>query len=263
MTARDVAAIVEAWAPLSIQETWDNSGFCVGSPQTDVTGVMLALDVTLAVVEEALAVGANMIVSHHPLIFHGLKQICGEDTVSRVVTEAIKNDIVIYSVHTNADKVATGVSGIMAEMLHLQQIQIIHPDPQPASETLVGLGLVGNLPEPQEVHSFLRRVKEVFDLSCLRTGPVSVPVIRRVAVCGGSGASIIPQALKSEADIFLCGELGYHHFFSMDGTMMMADMGHYESEIGIIRKLASLLSEKNLTFAVFLTKHSTNPIHYF
>ena len=97
----------------------------------------------------------------------------------------------------------------------------------------------------------------------LRTNTVSVPTIRRVAVCGGSGASLIPEALASGADIFLCGDLKFRHFFSGEGKMIIADIGHYESEIGIVHELSRLLLEKNVTFAVSITKNNTNPIHYF
>jgi len=269
MTAREVAAIIESWMPLSIQEAWDNSGFCVGLPQTQVRGVLLCLDVTSSVLEEAMAVGANLIVSHHPLIFHGVKQLCGQNEVARIVATAIKQDLVIYSAHTNADKVATGVSGVIAQMLGLQDLETLSPEaPATSSEVSatslqVGLGMVGNLPAPLEVHLFLSEVKRLFNLPCLRVSSFSIPFIRRVALCGGSGSSLISKALDASADIFLSGDISYHHFFSTEGKMMIADIGHYESEIGIIHKLEQLLSEKNLTFAVSIAKNNTNPIYYF
>lgn len=263
MTAREVAAIIESWAPLSIQEAWDNAGFCVGRPQTQVTGVLLCLDVTPAVIEEALLLGANLIISHHPLIFQGVKQLCEQNEVMRMVAKAIKNDLVVYSAHTNADKVATGVSGLMAERLGLKETEVLRVDMQNATENQTGLGIVGTLCEPQEVRSFLQRVKEVFNLSCLRVGPLSKEVIRKVAVCGGSGSSLISKAMEVSADIFLSGDISYHHFFSTEGEMVIADMGHFESEIEIIRKFAQLLLEKNLTFAISITKNQTNPINYF
>jgi len=254
MTAREVAAMIESWAPLSMQESWDNAGFCVGSPDTKVKGVLLCLDVTNVIIQEALDVGANMIISHHPLIFQGLKQLCEQNEVARIVTAAIKSDLVIYAAHTNADKVATGVSGMMAEMLDLQNIEVLNPD---------GFGIVGNLLYTQEVHSFLKQVKQIFKTPCLRISQISASMIQRVAVCGGSGAALIPQAIERGADIFISGEFGYHHFFSTNGKMMIADIGHYESEIAITQKLAHLLSEKNVNFAVHITKNSTNSIHYF
>jgi len=263
MTAREVAAIVESWAPLSIQESWDNAGFCVGSPQTQVEGVLLSLDVTPQVIEEAFTLGANMIISHHPLIFHGIKQLCEEDEITRMVAKAIRNNLIIYSAHTNADKVTTGVSRIMADMLELQDIEVLKMDIQPEAADPVGLGIVGNLGVPQEAYAFLRMVKQVFHLSCVRTSEISLPNIQRVAVCGGSGSALIPHALESGADIFLSGDIGYHHFFSTEGKMIIADIGHYESEIGIVRKFAHLLLEKNVNFAVSITKNNSNPIHYF
>jgi len=263
MTARQVAEMVESWAPLSIQEPWDNAGFSVGLPQTEVKGVLICLDVTPEVIEEAVTLGANMVISHHPLIFHPLKQLCGQDEVANMIAAAIKSNLVVYSSHTNADKVSTGVSGMMANMLNLQEVEILSPDNENTTGDLVGLGVVGNLPVPQEVLSFLQTVKRTFGLSCLRVGPITVPVIHRVAVCGGAGSSLISKAIDSSADIFLSGDMGYHHFFSTGGKMVVADMGHYESEIGITRKLANLLKEKNVTFTVSITKKNVNPINYF
>ena len=254
MTAREVAAMIESWAPLSIQESWDNAGFCVGSPDTKVKGVLLCLDVTAVILQEALDLGANMIISHHPLIFQGLKQLCEQNEVARIVTAAIKSNLVIYSAHTNADKVTTGVSGMMAGMLDLQEMDALSPD---------GFGMVGNLPVPQEVSPFLMQVKRIFHTPCLRFSQISLSMIQRVAVCGGSGAALIPQAMERGADIFISGEFGYHHFFSTNGSMMIADIGHYESEISITQRFAHLLSEKNVNFAVHITKNSTNSIHYF
>jgi putative NIF3 family GTP cyclohydrolase 1 type 2 len=123
--------------------------------------------------------------------------------------------------------------------------------------------MVGNLEAPIEVRAFLTMVKQVFNLSYLRVGPLSVPIIRRVAVCGGAGYSLIPEAVESGADIFLSGDINYHFFFSSESKMIVADIGHYESEIGIVHKLSHLLLEKNLTFAVSITKNNTNPVHYF
>ena len=262
MTAREVAAIIEDWAPLSIQESWDNAGFCVGSPHMPVEGVLCCLDVTPQVLEEALALGSNMVISHHPLIFQGLKQLCGQNQVAQMVTQAIKSNLVVYSCHTNVDKVATGVSGVMAKTLDLQNVTILNPDKKSPEEGVIGLGLVGNLPAPQEVHSFLEAVKRHFHVACLRVGPLFIPTIQKVAVCGGSGSALIPHALESGADIFLSGDISYHHFFATNQKMMIADIGHYESEIGIVQKLARLLLEKNVNFAVHTTKSNTNPIHY-
>ena len=263
MTALEVAAILEAWAPLSTQESWDNSGFCVGLPQTEVKGVLLCLDVTPAVIEEALLVGANMIISHHPLIFQGLKQICGQNELTQMVAKAIQHGLVLYAAHTNADKVFSGVSGQMADLLGLEEQEVLLPDEQTGATLSTGLGITGNLPESEDTRSFLLKVKKCFKLNCLRVGPLHTPLIRRVAVCGGSGAALIGQAQKWGADIFLSGDIRYHHFFPEYGPMIIADMGHYESEIGIIERFVQVLSKKNLTFAVYTAQRGTNPVHYF
>ena len=260
MTAREVTEIIEEWAPLSIQESWDNAGFHVGHPQTKVKGVLLSLDVTPSVLKEALALGANLVISHHPLIFKSLKQLCGQDQVACMVEMAIKKNLVIYSSHTNVDKVATGVSGLMAEMLHLKDIEILNRDKE---ELPVGLGIVGNLPEPLETSFFLTEVKRLFHLSSLRASCMYIPLISRVSVCGGSGSLLIQKAMESGSDIFLSGDISYHHYFNTEGKMILADIGHYESEIAIVSKMAHILWQKNLTFAVSISKTNTNPIHYY
>jgi dinuclear metal center YbgI/SA1388 family protein len=259
MTAREVAAILEEWAPLSIQESWDNAGFCIGLPQTEVTGVLLCLDLSMQVIDEALSMGANMIISHHPLIFQGIKQICGQNELARMVAKAIRHDLVVYAAHTNADKAMSGVSGQMADLLGLEDREILLPDP--ASPT--GLGIIGNLSKPQETKQFLLMIKQVFKLSCLRTGPLHSPQVHRIALCGGSGAKLISHAQKRGADIFLSGDISYHHFFPGEGPMIIADMGHYESETGIIQRFVQVLSEKKPTFVVYTTQCSANPVHYF
>jgi len=263
MSAQEVADVLEAWAPLSIQEPWDNAGFCIGLPQTEVNGVLLCLDISMEVIEEALSIGANMIISHHPLIFQGLKQICGQNEPARIVAKAIQHDLVVYAAHTNADKVFSGVSGQMADLLGLEERQILRADNRTDMDAPVGLGIVGNLPQPEESRNFLLRVKQCFKLSSLRTGPLHASIIRKVAVCGGSGAPLIVQAQKCGADIFLSGDISYHHFFPGDGSMIVADMGHFESEIGIIDRIVQVLLEKKPTFAVRTARCNINPVHYF
>ena len=258
MKVRDVIAVIEEFAPLSIQEGWDNSGLCIGSPEAEVSSVLFALDCTESLVDEAIDCGADMIITHHPLIFSGLKKISPEDQVGAAVIKAIKNGISIYAAHTNADKVVAGVSGAMAAKLGLVDVRILDEDGEGT-----GLGVVGNLPQPLAVESVMSLVKDRFALKVLKSSKPLDGMITRVAMCGGSGGSLIGSARKSGAQLYISGDISYHNFFTPEGFMIM-DIGHYESEIEIVNILFSLIKKKFPTFAVRITQNiNSNPIYYF
>ena len=253
MKASGIAAVIERFAPASMAAEWDNSGFCIGSPDTEVRGVLVGFDCTPDLVKEAVRRGANMIVTHHPLIFRGIKKISDDTFLGSVITLAIKNDIVVYAAHTNADKAAGGVNDLMADRLGLV-------DRHPLCED--GFGLCGRLPRPMDSREFIAFVKEKFSLRIVRTSaPIEGPV-EKVALCSGSGAGMLQDAVDSGAQAYLCGDLSYHQFFTEKGFMLL-DVGHFESEIDIVDKLFSLLREKNSNFAVLRTEKDNNPIHYF
>ena len=258
MKARDIINVIEEFAPLSIQEKWDNSGLCIGSPDADVTSVLIGLDCTPELVNEAVECGADMIVTHHPLIFSGLKKISPEDQVGAAVIKAISNGISIYAAHTSADKVIAGVSGAMAAKLGLENVRILDEDGEGT-----GLGVVGDLPEPLTAAEAVSLVKDRFALKAMRTSRPVEGRISRVAMCGGSGGSLIGAAMASGAQMYISGDISYHNFFTKDGFMIM-DIGHYESEIEIVDILFSLLRKKFPTFAVRITQNLySNPIFYF
>ena len=258
MKARDIINVIEEFAPLSIQEKWDNSGLCIGSPDADVTSVLIGLDCTPELVDEAVECGADMIVTHHPLIFSGLKKISPEDQVGAAVIKAISNGISIYAAHTSADKVIAGVSGAMAAKLGLENVRILDEDGEGT-----GLGVVGDLPEPLTAAEAVSLVKDRFALKAMRTSRPVEGRISRVAMCGGSGGSLIGAAMASGAQLYISGDISYHNFFTKDGFMIM-DLGHYESEIEIVDILFSLLRKKFPTFAVRITQNLySNPIFYF
>ena len=255
---KDVTKVIEDFAPLSIQEGWDNSGLCIGSPEAPVTSVLLGLDCTPELVDEAIECGADMIVTHHPLIFSGLKKISPEDQVGEAVIKAIKAGISIYAAHTSADKVIAGVSGAMAARLGLQNVSILDEDGEGT-----GLGVVGDLPQPLTAAEAVALVKERFSLKAMRTSRPVEGKISRVAMCGGSGGSLIKAAAASGAQLYISGDISYHNFFTRDGFMIM-DIGHYESEIEIVDILFSLLRKNFPTFAVRITQNIySNPIFYF
>ena len=253
MKAFEVAQIVERFAPLETAAEWDNSGFCIGSPDTEIKGVLVGFDCTPELIREAVDRGANMVITHHPLIFRGVKKISPDTFLGSVITLAIKHDIVVYSAHTNADKAVGGVNSLMAERLGLRDCTVLAAD---------GFGLVGNLPEAMGAEDFIAFVKERFSLKAVRCSrPVEGPV-SRVALCSGSGASLLQDALSSGAQAYICGDLSYHLFFAEEGFMLL-DIGHFESEIDIVDKLISVLEEKIRTFAILRTKQDNNPVYYF
>ena len=258
MKAKDIIKAIEEFAPLSIQEGWDNSGLCVGSPEDEVSSVLLGLDCTEKLIDEAIECGADMIVTHHPLIFSGLKKISPEDQTGSAVIKAIKAGICIYAAHTNADKVIAGVSGAMAARLGLEDVRILDEDAEGT-----GLGVVGNLPAPISAEDAIALVKERFSLKVLKcSAPVNGPV-SRIAMCGGSGGSLIGKAKKSGAQLYISGDISYHNFFTPEDFMIM-DIGHYESEIEIVDILFSLIKKNFPTFAVRITQNiNSNPIYYF
>ena len=258
MKVKDIIQVIEDFAPLSAQEGWDNSGLCVGSPDDEVNGVLMALDCTPELVDEAVACGADMIVTHHPLIFSGLKKISPDNQVGLAVMKAIKAGISIYAAHTNADKVLAGVSGAMAARLNLTDVEILQKNGED-----VGLGVVGNLPEPLDAENLIVQVKEKFGLKAMRTSRPLDSKISRIAMCGGSGGSLIGEARRAGAQLYISGDISYHNFFTENDFMIM-DIGHYESEIDIVGILFSLLKKNFPTFAVRITQNlNSNPIYYF
>jgi len=263
-----IIAVIEEFAPSSVQESWDNSGLIIGDEDRDISKALLALDCTPEVVAEAESIGAELIITHHPLIFGGVKKIDERTNVGRAIVKAIKGDISIYSVHTNIDKILKGVSGLMAERLGLKNIKILSRDKGysnnagvvDGAEQEVGLGVVGDMEYPMAVEEFCKMVRGKFSLEVLKTSQPIEGEISRVALCGGSGASLINEAILSGAQVYISGDISYHNFFCEDGFMIM-DIGHYESEIGVLELLSAILSKKISNFAVCIAD-GTNPVHY-
>ncbi len=233
MKVKDIIKVIEEFAPLSIQEDWDNCGLCVGSPEDEVSSVILALDCTPSLVDEAVRCGADMIVTHHPLIFSGLKKISPEDQVGLAVIKAVRAGISVYAAHTSADKVIRGVSGAMAARLGLENVRILSDEGEGT-----GLGVVGDLPVPLTADQALALVKERFSFPVVKASRPVEGMISRVAMCGGSGGSLIGEALRSGAQLYISGDISYHNYFTPEGFMIM-DIGLYDSEIDIVDILFS------------------------
>lgn len=255
MLLKEIIDIIESVAPRSQQEEWDNSGLQVGDGSREIHSVLLAVDVSETVVAEAIKVGCDMIVSHHPLLFHGLKHLTGSTPQERCVMEAIRHDIAIYSAHTSMDKALQGVSGRMAEQLGMQEIRILVPSQDNAS---VGLGVIGNLPKPMHWSGWLRHVQQVFDAPYVRyTEPVQ-PTISRVALCGGAGAEFISEAIVAGADTYLSADMKYHDMQAAAGQIMAVDIDHWVSEHFTRDIFAELLRGK---VEIRISQADASPIH--
>jgi len=365
MLVKEITAAIEEAAPLIYQEGYDNCGIQIGIPGQEVTGVLLCLDVTEAIVDEAMERGCNMIVAHHPLIFSGIKKITGRNYVERVIQKAIKNDICIYAAHTDLDNVKHGVNAKIAEKLGLTDARILavksntlsklytygplpslevvrealfaagagqiglytecsyqsggtgtfrpgaqanpaigaaggnreyveeakievlvpidreqavlsalfqsHPYEEVAYELValkntnqdIGAGMIGVLPQPLEETAFLAFLKSQMKTGCIRHTQLTGRKISRVALCGGAGSFLLGDAIKQGADIFITGDYKYHQFFDAEGKIVIADIGHYESEQFTPEIFEALLKKKFPNFAILLSNLSTNPVNYF
>lgn len=364
MVINDVAALIEQLAPIGYQESYDNSGLLVGNPSMPLKGILVTLDVTHEVVEEAHQKGVNLIVSHHPLIFSGLKRLTGKSYVEKAVILAIKYDIAIYSAHTNLDNTKDGgVNSKIGELLGLKNLKILSPlegelvkvvtfapikdaekvreamfnagagcignydscsynlegngtfrandkanpyvgnvgelhiEPEVRIEVITpkaklskvinsliaahpyeevaydiypllnsysgaGAGMVGELSQPMQEIEFLNMVKKVFKLQSIRCTNFLSKEVSKVAFCGGSGAFLIKQAIDSGADIFITGDIKYHQFFDAESKIIIADIGHFESEQFTVDIFYEYLMKNFSKFAVLKSEIKTNPINY-
>ncbi len=345
MKIKDLTAHLESIAPPVYQESYDNAGLITGDASAELKGVMLCLDSTEAVVDEAIEKKCNLIVAHHPIVFKGLKSLTGRNYVERVVIKAIRHEVAIYAIHTNLDNVYhQGVNARIAERIGLQGTRILAPrqglrklsafvssarseglrqallsagagtvslqEPlnyyAPGKEkagkgikleavfstgqepvvmqalrehsngqqlpydivnientnALVGSGMVGSLPKPMEEQAFLQHVKKVMKAACIRHTHLLGQPVKTVALCGGAGGFLLGKAKSAGAQVFITADYKYHEFFDAEGQIVIADIGHYESEQFTIDLLYDIISQKFSNFALYCTKASTNPVHY-
>ena len=364
MKIKEIITAVEVFAAPELQEEWDNTGLLTGNEMEECSGVLCVLDVTAAVLEEAVRNGCNLIVAHHPIIFKGLKRITGKNYVEAILIEAIKKDLAIYAAHTSLDNVVLGVNGAIAEKLGLQNCTVLAPkegvlrrlitfaphdkaeavqqavfragaghigkysecsfnsrgigtfkaeagaDPyvgeigkqhqeeetkieivfpayleQQVVNALVqahpyeeaaydifamknvhygmGSGIIGDLKTETTETDFLRQLQTIFKTPCIRHTGLTGNNVKKVAVCGGSGAFLIKQAVRQGAQFFVTADVKYHDFFDAEGRLVIADVGHYESEQYTVDLLHDLIVKKFPTFAVLKTRVNTNPVQYF
>ena len=265
MQLNELITYLHSIAPPYLQEDYDNAGLITGHGDMEIKGVLVCLDAIEAVIDEAIDLGCNVLVAHHPIIFRGLKKLNGTNYIERTIIKAIKNDIAIFAIHTNLDNVfAHGVNTKIAEKLNLQNPSILLPKPNVIHDNFqVGAGMIGHLEKPMSAEYFLEYLKDKMELTTIKHTQLCKPTISTVAVCGGSGCFLLNTAKKQGADIFISSDFKYHEYFDADNEIIIADIGHFESEKYTIDLLYDLINNKFSTFAAHCTKIVTNPIKFF
>ncbi|MDE2956652.1 MAG: Nif3-like dinuclear metal center hexameric protein [Bacteroidota bacterium] len=262
--AREIAGALEAWADLSYAESYDNTGLHVGRPDRRVACALVALDLTPKVIAEADRIGADMILTHHPLLFRPPKHILASELQGRMILELARLDITLYSIHTNLDSVTGGVSFDLARRLGLADIRFLIPKEEAGS----GLGACGELAESLTLEAFLQQLTNSLNARSVRyTGDDQAPV-KTVAVCGGAGSSLIAAALKAGADAYVTADISYHCFFDVLGAggqpmMALIDAGHYETERHTEELLCDWLAERFPEVRFIQTETRTSPVRTF
>jgi len=364
MKIRDIIYELEQFAPLTLQESYDNVGLLIGNASDDCSGALITLDVTEDVLEEAISKKINLIISHHPLIFGGLKKITGNTATERITMKAIKNDIAVYAIHTNLDNIIDGVNAMICEKIGLKQLSPLVPGQKQLRKLITycpvdhaeivrnaifeagaghignydscsfnsegvgtfkagagtnpfvgkidelhreseiriesifpfflenkiihalltshpyeevaydiyslenknqqtGAGMKGILENPLPKMTFLQLLKEQFRTGSIRYSDFKDKPIKSVAVCGGAGSFLIHKALSAGVDAFITGDIKYHDFFIPEGRILLADIGHYESEQYTKELLFNQITKIFPTFAVRISELNTNSVHYF
>ena len=220
----------------------------------------MCLDVTEDIIDEAIKTGCNLIISHHPLVFHPIKKFAYADYVQRCVAKAIKNDITILSMHTNMDNAKGGVNFKIAEKMGLENVGFFAKKQVDGIEC--GSGTIGEFKEPMAADDFVVMLKKEFDVECVECNQLLRRPIRKVAVCGGAGSFLLPEAIQLGADAFVTGEMHYHEFFAHEQEIQIAVIGHYQSEQFTKEIFKSIIEEQCPGVRTVLTETNTNPIIY-
>jgi dinuclear metal center YbgI/SA1388 family protein len=256
-----VLSALEQFAPLPLQESWDNAGLQIGLTEAEVSGALLCLDVTEKIIDEAVAKGCNLVVSHHPLLFRGLKQISDATDVQRTVWKAVRKGICVVSMHTNLDNAPGGVNFKIAERLGLSGVGFF------ASKTIDGMecgsGVIGQLAQPMAADDFIQHVKKQMEAESAMCNELLRRPISRVAVCGGAGDFLLDDAVRAGADAFLTGEMHYHQYFGHEQQIQICVIGHYESEHFSTEIFRDIIQKACPEVRTVIAETNTNPIIYF
>lgn len=363
MILSEIISYLNSQFPLSLQESYDNCGLLIGDTNSEIKGILICIDITEEVLDEAVTKNCNLIISHHPLIFSGIKSLTGHTVTERIVIRAIRENIAVFAIHTNLDNQREGVNQFLCNKLGIIKPEILkplpdklrklvvfcppshsgqvrdaifdagagqignydycsystdgegtfralaganpfvgepgklHTEPELRIETIfpafleneviaalikahpyeeiaydiyplsnkhpgIGAGMIGTLPEAVDAEEFLISVKEILHIGCIRHTNLKNKKVQRIAVCGGSGSFLIKDAISCNADIYMTGDIKYHDFFIPENKMILADIGHYESEQFTKELIYNFLKKKITTFALFISGTNTNPVNY-
>ena len=258
MKVREVLSALERFAPLPLQESWDNAGLQIGLTEAEASGALLCLDVTEKIIDEALAKGCNLVVSHHPLLFRGLKTISDQNQVQRTVWKAIQAGICVVSMHTNMDNARGGVNFKIAERLGLQNVRFGNADADAPS----GSWVMGELERPMVACDFVLHVKRQLEAESAMCNELLRRPISRVAICGGAGDFLLDEAIEAGADAFLTGEMHYHQYFGHEQQVQLCVVGHYESEHFTTEVFRDIINRDCPGVKTCIAETNTNPILY-
>lgn len=260
MKIKDVVDYLDEKFRPELQEDYDNAGFLLGNDGSEYRGSLVAIDLTPQVANEAIDLGLNLIVTHHPLIFGGARRLTSRSELGRTVAKLIKHDVAVYAAHTNLDNLPWGVNDALAKQLGLQNCRILKPM---TDHTDAGSGMVGELAEPLSSEVFLARLKRQLGTPTLRTSlHTQGRPLKRVALCGGSGASLIGDAIRAGADLYVTADLKYHDFQRAEDRIILVDAGHYETEQFAKEIIFRVISEKFSTFACRISASQESIVGY-
>jgi len=265
MTAKvkDILESLNEEAPFSLAESWDNVGLLIGNPEQEVTAVLAGLDPTNQLVDEAIAHGANTIITHHPVIFKPLSTINTAEPGGRLLEKALSNRIAIIGCHTNFDSANEGVSDFLALQLGLENLSpLVSSSDDDSTDT--GLGRIGTYPAPLSSTDFLSKVLDVLDLPCVQTAGPLPEKITTVAVCGGSGSDLATIAFKRGADVYLSAEIKHSTaIWAVENDFCIIDGTHYATEKPavtlLIKKLREACETKSWKIKILQTKEEHHP----
>ena len=260
MKIKEVLSALEEFAPLPLQESWDNAGLQVGLTEAEVSGALLCLDVTERIVDEAVSKGCNLVVSHHPLLFRGLKQISDLTDVQRTVVKAIQNGVCVVSMHTNMDNARGGVNFQIANKLGLTDVAFLAA--KRVGDVECGSGVIGMLCEPMAADDFVLKVKRAFGVECAMCNELLRRPVQRVAICGGAGDFLLDEAVAAGADAFITGEMHYHQYFGYEQRVQICVIGHYQSEQYTTEVFREVIGSRCPGVRAEIAETNTNPILY-
>ncbi len=259
MKIREIVAPLEEFAPLALQEHYDNAGLIVGDPDDEADAALVCVDVTEAVLEEAVARGIRLVIAHHPLVFHPLKRLSSATYIERAVRLAIREGIAVYACHTNLDSAPQGMSHALGRQLGLRDMELLTPSDAAAG---AGFGVVGRPEREMPTADFLRMVRERLGTGAVRHSALVRPTVRRVALCTGAGASMMADARRRGADLYISADFRYNDFLDADNDLVIADVGHFESEYCAISLICEIIRKKITNFALHRSERSVNPVNY-